>query len=1443
MFLVFDTETTGLPKRHNAPWTETDNWPRCVQIAWQLHNDDGSLLEHADFLIRPDGFNVPYEAEQIHGISNELASLRGVNLRDALDQFQKAVDQADFVTGHNVGFDISVVRCELFRCGIDSTLESKMVLDTCTRQTADLCKLPGGRGGGYKYPTLSELHTLLFDQSFQDAHNATADVEASARCVVELIRLGHVAHHIDSRIALLTQVVRNRFRTRVESFGLSHQNLKEESRKLKPEATSEKQVTVEQTKQFDLSGVSFCHLHNHTQFSVLQSTSSVKRLIQAAGHFGCPAVSLTDSGNMMAAFQFVSEVKYWNEKKSDDQQKLKAIVGCEFNVCSDRNNKSEKDNGYRIVILAKNKAGYHGLAKMASIAYTEGFYYVPRIDKSVITEYRQDLICLTGNLNGEVPALILNSGEAKAEQALLWWKDQFGRDLYIELNRHGLQSEKVVNETLIRFSEKHGVKVVATNDTFYLRKEEANAQDILVCVKEGELKSTPVGRGRGFRYGLENDQYYFKSPDEMKALFADIPEAIESTIEIAEKCEEYSLSREILLPAFDLPEEFRVSDGASHQDGENKYLKYLTYRGAEKRYGSLTPELTERIDFELETIANTGYPGYFLIVQDLCDAARKMGVSVGPGRGSAAGSVVAYCTWITNVDPIKYQLLFERFLNPERVSMPDIDIDFDDEGRQLVIDWVINKYGSRQVAQIVTYGTMAAKSAIRDTARVLDLPLHEADRLAKLVPTMFSFAEMFSLDHQELSKLFNNNQEDIAKIKELKEISKGKDLQAEVVRQAILVEGSMRNTGTHACGVIITPGDITDYVPVSLVKDSEMVCTQYDNDVAEKAGLLKMDFLGLSTLTKIKHAVKLIRENHGIDLDPDQLPLDDKKTYELFQRGETVGIFQYESPGMQKYLKDLKPTLFGDLIALNALYRPGPIEYIPAYIRRKNRLENIVYDIDATREVLEETYGVTVYQEQVMLLSQKLSGFTKGQADTLRKAMGKKNFALMAQMKSIFVEQGCVNGHDRTKLEKLWSDWEAFAEYAFNKSHSTCYAWIAYQTAYLKANYPAEYMASILSNSIGNIKEVSFLMEECRRIGIPVLGPDVNESGFLFSVNAKGAIRFGLGAIKGVGSKPAEVIINERQTNGPFRSVFDFISRVDLRACNKRVLESLVLAGGVDGLGQVNRASFFADDGSGKSFVENLLKYGARVQEGKSSSQTSLFGESSFEAAIPEPSVPAVPEWPVLVKLNKEREVVGMFISGHPLDDYKLEIKSFTNANIASVNDLEKNANRELRIAGIVTSAEHRTTKHGKMFGAFEIEDYQDVCRLLIFGEDYMKFKHLMAQGVFVYITGRAQKRRHDDALEFRISTMELLPELREKLSRYLMLEVESSELTNENSSELHKILKQHKGKCLLRMVIKDAKTGAAVKMPSRTMKVSVDNEVINKVKSLQVFDVLLSQN
>ena len=1457
MYLIFDTETTGLPKRWNAPVTDVDNWPRCIQIAWQLHDDMGRCVEHQDYLIRPDGFNIPYDAEKIHGISTELATEQGLPLHEVLELFNVALSKTTFVVGQNVGFDLNIMGCEFHRLQVQTSLNQLPVLDTCTEKTASMCQIPGGRGGKFKLPTLTELHQFLFHKPFGEAHNATADVEATTRCFLELILRQEFT--IDQLQASndYYQQFQSEHPDEIAPIGLKHVNLKKESAKIAARIQQEKEAVTPQQITTEvpaiLNDAKVVHLHNHSQFSVLQSTISIKNLVAAASDNQMPAVALTDHGNMMGAFHFVKEIGNYNrairQKNKDaeaaneptDAQEIKGIVGCEFFVCEDHTNKSQKDNGFQVVFLAKSKKGYHNLVKMSSKAYTDGFYYLPRIDRKIVETYKEDLIVLTGNLYGEVPSKILNVGERQAEEALLWWKTIFGADLYVEIMRHHQEDEDRVNPVLITLAQKHQVKLVATNNIYYIDQEDANAHDILLCVKDGEKQATPIGRGRGFRYGLPNQEYYFKSSEEMKLLFKDVPEAILNIQEVVDKIEPFELARDVLLPKFDIPEEFinPADEIEGSNFGENAYLRHLTYQGAEKRYGELTDAIKERLDFELKTIENTGYPGYFLIVEDFIRVARSMDVSVGPGRGSAAGSVVAYCLWITNIDPIKYDLLFERFLNPDRVSMPDIDIDFDDEGRGRVMDYVIEKYGANQVAQIITYGTMAAKSSIRDTARVLDLPLGDADRIAKLIPNMAKLNKIFNTSEKELKAKFRS--EDMELINQLLNLSEGDDLEAETINQAQVLEGSLRNTGIHACGVIITPGDITNYVPIATAKDSDLYVTQFDNSVVEDAGLLKMDFLGLKTLTLIKDTVKIVKAKHDILLDPDTFPLDDELTYELFQRGETVGVFQYESPGMQKHMRDLKPTVFADLIAMNALYRPGPIEYIPSFIRRKQGDEEISYDLPEMEEYLKETYGITVYQEQVMLLSQKLADFTKGEADVLRKAMGKKQISVLDKMKPKFINQAAAKGMAADKLEKIWTDWEKFASYAFNKSHSTCYAWIAYQTAYLKAHYPAEYMAAVLSNNMNDIKQVTFFMEECKRMKLNVLGPDVNESYYKFSVNQNNAVRFGMGAIKGVGHGAVKTIVEERKNEGPYKSIFDFAKRIDLRAANKKAFEYLANAGGFDCFSNTHRAQYFQDEGDGVTFLEKTIKYANRYQENKNSAQVSLFGESS-DVQIQEPEIPPCETWGTMEKLAREKEVVGIYISGHPLDDFKLEMQNFCNGDISVFRDMPTFINKEISFGGVVTDVHHRVSKQGKGWGTFVIEDYMNTHEFRIFGEEYLKFKHFLMPNNFVFVraliregwTNRDTGAKGEPRLQF--NSFQLLHDIMESYAKKLSIQLNIKEINEEKVQSIKELLQMHSGNHTLKFVVYDDEEELKLEMSSRLQKIKISQELLEELKAQEVY-------
>ncbi len=1450
MYLIFDTETTGLPKNYQAPITDSDNWPRCVQIAWQLHDQWGNLSEYRDFIIYPEGFNIPFESEKVHGISTFLAQKQGVDLKSVLEEFNIAIGKSKFVVGQNVDFDLKIIGSEFYRIGLQSELMHKPTLDTCTETTALLCKLPGGKGGKFKLPTLTELHQHLFQSPFEEAHNATADVEATARCFLELIRnevftLKELQAPSDYFVEF-----KSKNPERITKVGLQHINLKSESDQLKKTQNTDSKEQISDTivSESVLADVPFVHLHNHTQYSVLESTLEIKQLVEAAIKEEMPAVAITDLGNMMGVFSFVQTVQNHNKKiQAENAEKLQAnpeekelkkpiipIVGSEFNLCEDHLNHKVKDDGYRIVLLAKNKAGYHNLVKLSSLSHTKGSYYVPRIDKKLLLEHKENLIVLSGNLLGEISSKILNIGENQAEEALLWWKEQFGADFYLEIMRHGLEKEDYVNEVLIQFSKKHQIKLVATNNVYYLQSEDADAQDILICVKEGENVSTPKGRGRGYRRGLENDQFYFKSQEEMKRLFSDVPESILTIAEIIDKFEIYDLQRKILLPKFTIPSDFEEPDDLDNNGvrGQGKYLRHLTFEGAKKRWGELTPELEERLEFELDTILNSGYQGYFLIVSDLIAEARKMGVSVGPGRGSAAGSVVAYCLWITNIDPIKYDLLFERFLNPERVSMPDIDIDFDDEGREKVINFVTEKYGRENVAQIITYGTMGAKSAIRDTGRVLELPLNQTDRLAKLTPNIPLEYIVNESDKSKL-KIKELRKEEQEQVLELQKIAQSEDMEAVILQQASKVEGSVRNLGVHACGFIITPENITNLVPIATAKDTDMNVTQFDNSVVESAGLLKMDFLGLKTLSLIKDTLEIIKSIHKIDINIDEIPLDDTTTYELFQKGETIGIFQFESGGMRKSLKELKPTVFADLIAMVALYRPGPMDYIPQYIERKHGISKIEYDLPAMEPVLKETYGVTVYQEQVMRLSQILSNFSKGDADNLRKAMGKKLIEVLNKMKPKFIEQGATNGHPAEILEKIWKDWEKFASYAFNKSHATCYAYISYQTAYLKAHYPAEFMAATLTHNMSDIKKLSFYMDECKHAGIPVLGPDVNESWYKFAVNHQGAIRFGMGGIKGVGQGAVEIIIEERKKNGNFKTVFDFAKRVNLSAVNKRVFEGLAYAGGFDSFPTTHRAQYFGIDEKGQSFIDKAIRFGNRFQESQSSTQMSLFGGETVENTLPEPEIPQVEEWGIMEKLSKEKEVVGIYISGHPLDDFKHEMKYYCNANLALVaNPTENLINRDLSVAGILTQVQHRVSKQGKGWAAFTIEDYDESYEFRIFGEDYLKYRHFFSTNAFLYIRFKMLPGwREGDILTNFLNFM-MLQDVLPTLSKKITLHVNIEELNHKMMDELADLIKTFKGTKELNFLVYHIEEKIKLHMPSRKYRIGITNELLTLLES-----------
>jgi DNA polymerase-3 subunit alpha len=1176
----------------------------------------------------------------------------------------------------------------------------------------------------------------------------------------------------------------------------------------------------------------FSHLHVHTQYSLLDGAAGIDSLYKKAAKHNMPALAITDHGNMFGVFEFVKQA--WNNTrvvgtdangKEKKEPVVKPIIGCEFYVVEDRHRKTfskeQKDERFHQVLLAKNKKGYENLIKLTSLGFIEGYYSkYPRVDKGLIEKYHEGIIATTCCIGAYVPQSILHKSEADAEAEFKWWLNLFGNDFFIEIQRHNIPEQNKINATLLKYSKKYNVPVIATNDSHYTEKDDYNAHDILLCINTGEKQTTPGYDDfvnddihlKNRRFKFPNDQFYFKSTDEMLETFNDVPHSLDNTNLIVDRVEALELKKDILLPAFPVPATFQTSDDKNINQWN--YLHHLTYEGAKERYGEITEEIRERLDFELFTIKTMGFAGYFLIVSDFIKAGRKLGVFVGPGRGSAAGSVVAYCIGITNIDPIKYNLLFERFLNPDRKSMPDIDTDFDDEGRQKVIDYVVEKYGKNQVAQIITYGTMAAKMSIKDVARVMDLPLAESNALAKMVPerpgTSLKFILKAPLTGEKSLEEKGFGGEDFENIKKLRDIYNGNDTRGQVLKEAERLEGSVRNTGIHAAGIIIAPKDLTELIPVATSKDSDLWVTQIEGSTIEEAGVLKMDFLGLRTLSILKTALELIRQYHNIDIDLDALPLNDEKTFQLYQRGETNATFQFESAGMQKYLRELKPDKFDDLIAMNALYRPGPMAYIPQYVARKHGREDVVYDLPEMEEYLDDTYGITVYQEQVMLLSQKLAGFTKGEADVLRKAMGKKDRKTLDKMKDSFIKGATAKGFKADVLEKIWHDWEAFAQYAFNKSHSTCYALVAYQTAYLKAHYPGEYMSAVLNHS-GSIEKVTFHMEECKRMGLRVLGPDINESLKGFAVNVKGEIRFGLGGLKGVGEAAIESIIAERKKNGFYTDVFDFIKRVNQRTVNKKSIESLANSGAFDCFKDVHRAQYFyASANDNVTGIERIIRFGNTFQANKQQSANSLFGDTVLPA-IASPLLPKCAEWTLTEKLDREKEVTGMFMSGHPLDHFKFELKYY---GITKLNDFceTKESNtlaaaskeKNMRIAGLVTDAQHRVSRNGKNFGSMILEDFSGKVELMLWSDDYVKYKNYLEKGNNLLIYGCFRQRFNGDDYEFKISAINLLETAKMNLTRNLEICIEPASLTNEFVHFIESNVRSNPGKSTLKFKIKE---------------------------------------
>lgn len=1228
----------------------------------------------------------------------------------------------------------------------------------------------------------------------------------------------------------------------------------------------------------------FVHLHVHTYYSILDGQSSVQKLVDKAVADGMKGMAITDHGNMFGIKEFYNYCKKVNGKlKAEGKEPFKPIFGCEMYVARRTKDDKEKEKGdmggYHLIVLAKNYNGYKNLIKLVSRAWVDGYYMRPRTDRADLEKYHEDLIVCSACIAGEVPAKILKGDMEGAREAIEWYHRVFGDDYYLELQRHRVTNphqranretyplQVRANKALMELAEEYGIKTVCTNDAHFVDEENAEAHDHLLCLSTGKDLDDPNRM-------LYSKQEWFKTREEMNAVFSDVPEALSNTLEILDKVETYSIDHAPIMPFFPIPEEFGTEEDVRRkysekqlydefttdengenplppEEGEQKikrlggyeklyrikfeadYLAKLAYDGAKRLYGDPLPEeVAERVKFELHIMKTMGFPGYFLIVQDFINSARdELGVMVGPGRGSAAGSVVAYCLGITKIDPIKYDLLFERFLNPDRISLPDIDTDFDDDGRGKVLEWVEDKYGHDKVAHIITYGTMATKNSIKDVARVEKLPLDVSNHLCKAIPDRLPDGLKMNLPNA------------IKCVPELREAEASPDPQlSNTIKYAKMLEGTVRGTGIHACGTIICRDAISDWVPVSTAEDKsdpghKLLATQYDGHVIEETGLIKMDFLGLSTLSILKEAVENIRFTQGIEVDLDNIPIDDELTYKLYQEGRTVGTFQFESAGMQKYLRELNPTVFEDLIAMNALYRPGPMDYIPSFIARKNGKEEIKYDIPCMEKYLKDTYGITVYQEQVMLLSRQLANFTRGESDALRKAMGKKKKDIVDAMKPKFIEGGKKNGHDPKVLEKIWADWEKFASYAFNKSHATCYSWVAYQTAYLKAHYPAEFMAGNMSRCLNDITKITKLMNECQAMGIACMGPDVNESRQKFSANKKGEVRFGLGAIKGMGDAAAQAIIDEREKNGQYKDIFDFVQRVNLSAVNSKALESLVLSGAFDGF-KIKRESFFARNPDGRTFLETLMRYGQVYQQEKNESRQSLFGAME-EVEIATPAIPQAESWSAIEKLNRERDLVGIYLSAHPLDEFEFILKNLCNTQCQELNDrIELSKKQEVVLGGIVTAVRSKYTKTGKPCGFVTIEDFDGSGELALFGEEWGKWRGMLIEGCTVMVKAQfVQRFRNSDMMEMRITDIQYLQTVKDTQIEKITISLEADKLDDTTVSDLVTIIKDAPGTTQLFFQVRETSNSKPFVLRSRKEKIDISKELISFIKGCEALD------
>ena len=1229
----------------------------------------------------------------------------------------------------------------------------------------------------------------------------------------------------------------------------------------------------------------FIHLHVHTYYSILDGQSSIAKLVDKAVANGMKGMAVTDHGDMFGIKEFFDYCNKVNGgRKKEGLEPFKPIFGCEMYVARHRKEDKNKDNGdrggYHLIVLAKNYRGYKNLIKLVSNAWVDGFYGRPRTDRAELEKYHEDLIVCSACIAGEVPRKILADDIEGARESIEWHKRVFGDDYYLELQRHEVKDPAIranrdtfplqqkANKVLLELAKEYGIKVICSNDAHFVDQENAEAHDHLLCLSTGKDLDDPTRM-------LYSKQEWFKTREEMNEVFADIPEALSNTLEVLDKVEFYDIENPPIMPFFPIPEDFGTEEEwrrkytdedifnefttdengenpLSREEGEKKiaklggidklyrikfeadYLAKLAYEGAAKLYPMpLTKEVDDRIRFELHIMKTMGFPGYFLIVQDFINSARdELGVMVGPGRGSAAGSVVAYCLGITKIDPIKYDLLFARFLNPDRISLPDIDTDFDDDGRGRVLEWVEEKYGHENCAHIITYGTMATKNSIKDVARVEKLPLEKANWLCKLIPDKLPDGLKMNLGNA------------IKCIPELRDAEASSDPKLHnTMAYAKMLEGTVRGTGIHACGFIICRDKISDWVPVSVAEDKadpghKLRCTQYDGHVIESTGLIKMDFLGLKTLSIMKEAVENIRLTRGHVVDLDTIPIDDEQTYQLYCDGRTIGTFQFESPGMQKYLRELHPTVFEDLIAMNALYRPGPMDYIPSFIARKNGREEIKYDIPCMEKYLKDTYGITVYQEQVMLLSRQLADFTRGESDALRKAMGKKKKAIVDAMKPKFIEGGQKNGHDPKVLEKIWGDWEKFASYAFNKSHATCYSWVSYQTAYLKAHYPAEYMAAVMSRNLDNINEITKLMDECRAMGIPTLGPDVNESRAKFSANKKGEIRFGISAIKGVGGAAADSIIKEREANGPYSSIFDFIQRVNLSNCNRKCIESLVLSGGFDCFSELKREDFFAKTSKGDQFIDTLVRYGQLYQAERAQARNSLFGEDNA-VEISTPPIVKGEQWSDIERLNRERDLVGIYLSAHPLDEYKVILDSLCNTSCQELEDVQRLTDREqVVLGGIVTAIRQKYTKTGKPCGFVTIEDFNGSGVLPLFGEDWGRWAGMFVEGSTVYILAEMKQRFRDSNLyDMKVTDVKYMQTVKDSTLTKLTISINTDKLDARTVEELNEIITENPGKTQLFFQLRDSQGKKHVLLKSQSRTVDVRSQLINYIDQQEALE------